>query len=117
MKRAWIAFLALAIIACAITRLTADEKQPGDTGINKKIEELTAQVKALESKVKTLEQKTARLEHPPMTPPSQVLPSLPNVGSLGSNQTPKIWGQGQCNGWSYYIVPLKADSAAISLVK
>jgi outer membrane murein-binding lipoprotein Lpp len=117
MKRIWMALLALTIIACAITRLTADEKQQNTSSISKKIEELTAQVKALESKVKRLEQKTAQFEHPPITPPSQVLPSLPNAGVIGSTEQPKIWGQGQCNGWSYYVVPLQADSAAISLVK
>ncbi|EEF58489.1 hypothetical protein [Pedosphaera parvula] len=113
MKRLWMSFLALAIIACAITRLTADEKQPNEAKSNKRIEELASQVKSLESKLNTLEQKLSWLEQrptAPILPPAQIPPGV----NVSSSASPKIWGQGECNGWNYYIIPLKTGNKAPS---
>ncbi len=64
----------------------------GETGpLRKQVKELEVRIKALEERVKQLEAKSG---------PVVVVPAP------GPPSPPKIWGQGECNGWSYYVIPL-----------
>jgi hypothetical protein len=69
-----------------------------------------------------LEQRLAKLEKErpivtvtPITDGSIIaVPSaIPNrdlleQGFADPNHPPKIWGEGECNGWKYYLIPLSA---------
>lgn len=85
---------------------------------------LERQVAALQATVKTLEARLAKVEselppkgapiplqlipnNPAVTPPANVNP--PGIVP-GSGTPPKIWGSGEINGWTYYIVPCGAQA-------
>ena len=84
------------------------------------VQALQKQVAELEARIKTLEDRLEKLESPGK-PPLASLPrlaarppklnqpgaSVPMPGFLPRNgQRPKIWGQGEINGWTFYYIPL-----------
>jgi hypothetical protein len=114
-------------VTCAIaTALVADKKS--DTTPDG-VAELKRQISALQDKAKTLEDKLGRLEqskNPPGPKSPLVVIQSPNgqrklviPGKRGTlsgyfanpEQPPKIWGEGECNGWKYYVIPLSCEVA------
>ena len=81
----------------------------GETGpLRKQVKELEVRIKALEERVKQLEAKSGPVgvvpsPGPPGHPPGVRIIPPPQPGPPSP---PKIWGQGECNGWSYYVIPL-----------
>lgn len=90
--------------------------------LRQRVRELEARVQALEGKVRQFEAKPG----PPIIVPSpgpgqppprfRIVPPLP-PGTIvrpppGASSQPKIWGQGECNGWPFYVVPLNSDAGA-----
>lgn len=82
----------------------ADETGP----LRKQVKELEGRIKALEERVKQLEAKSG----PVVVVPAPGPPGRPPGGRIipppqpGPPSPPKIWGQGECNGWNYYFIPL-----------
>jgi hypothetical protein len=101
----------------------ADKKQTDPADAQAKVAELTKQVDTLHAKLKGLEERLAKLEkeRPIVTVTSIIdgsiitVPSaIPNrdlleQGFADPNHPPKIWGEGECNGWKYYMIPLVAN--------
>jgi outer membrane murein-binding lipoprotein Lpp len=112
-KKKWMMVLAAAM-GMAVISMAADlsgGKTPTD---REALQETRAQIAELRAKVQTLEADTRRLEsvveqlkqsHAPTPlnfPAPQ--PSQLNPAPVGS-RPPTIWGQGEVNGWTYYVVP------------
>jgi hypothetical protein len=105
--------LALGLITAAWSRA---EKHPLPSTPDKQVAELTGQVRSLQEKIKTLEQRLERLETAEgrtgaVTPPLIFQPSRENQDSIqryfaDPSHPPQIQGEGECNGWKYYFVPL-----------
>jgi len=110
--------LVIGVVLISIAAEPAAEKpKPDDT-----IRELRAQIAELRAEVNTLRQRTQSLEstvddlkrsHVP-TPlnlqPGSGAPSPSNLPSPRSSRPPTIWGQGEVNGWTYYVVPCEQQS-------
>jgi hypothetical protein len=104
------------------TVFATDKKQADPADARAKAAELAKQVDTLQAKLKGLEQRLAKLEKErpivtvtPITDGSIItVPSaIPNrdlleQGFADPNHPPKIWGEGECNGWKYYMIPLSA---------
>jgi hypothetical protein len=118
-------FISIAVACCALT-LTLARGGPDDPGpadrevgeLRKQVDELQARVKALEERLSRLEssaEKMDRWRQPPETPapppwgaPKWVLPKGPTPAEGG--QPPKIWGQREINGWTFYLIPCKEQN-------
>jgi len=102
----------------ALISLAADSPAPKSNEADD-IRELRAQITQLRAEVQTLQQRTQSLEstvadlkRPQMPTPLNLQPgagghSAPSIviPSPQSSRPPTIWGQGEVNGWTYYIVP------------
>jgi hypothetical protein len=105
--------LALGLITTALSRA---EKHPLTSTPDKQVAELTGRVRSLQEKIKTLEQRLERLETTKdrtgvVTPPLIIQPSRENQNSIQGYfadplRPPQIRGEGECNGWKYYFIPL-----------
>ena len=117
------------LLLCAVTgvgivafaQITPSQKPaaPATTDVSQmrdEIKRLQAKVELLEYRTKSLESTVEQMKrsHTPspltlnMTAPAAA-PSLSAPGTR-SSQPPTIWGQGDVNGWTYYIVPCVAQS-------
>jgi len=75
------------------------------------VEQLQARLKVLEDRLAAVESpkpgsppRILMQPKPPAVPPTSPTPSPP--GSLGiSLSQPKVWGQREINGWTYYFIP------------
>ena len=83
------------------------------------MKDLAARIQVLEGKVKQLEAKSGSLGATPNVGPGNLPPrfrlfpwppSNPPAALLPGH--PRIWGQGECNGWPYYLIPLAASASA-----
>jgi hypothetical protein len=71
------------------------------------LNQLKAKVEMLEFRTKSLETTVAQLKQPPQpvpmiwqsSPPRQLIPSP------SQPTPPKIWGEKEVNGWTFYIAP------------
>ncbi len=107
--------LALGLITTALSRA---EKHPLPSTPDKQVAELTAQVRSLQEKIKFLEQRLETLETAKgragvVSPPLIIQPSRENQNPIQGYfadplRPPQIQGEGECNGWKYYFVPLGA---------
>src|SRR5579863_5624525 len=105
--------LALGLITTALSRA---EKHPLPPAPDKQVAELTGQVRSLQERIKTLEQRLERLETTKdrvssVSPPLVIQPSRENQNSIQGyfadpQRPPQIQGEGECNGWKYYFIPL-----------
>ena len=121
----------LSIIACSVglafvvaTVFAADKKQPTLAEANATIQELNKQIVSLQAKTKDMEQRLAKLEKAPgsfigMLPSALPAPTIviprpmrqPDAienNFADPNHPPKIWGEGQINGWKFYTIPISA---------
>jgi hypothetical protein len=124
MKRICFVSFGIALMLVVVTVFAADQKQTGSTNDKAQVQELAKQVDSMQAKIKELEQRLVKLEKekekaivsvmPPATTPTIVVPRLLQQRDfLGSNfadpsNPPKIWGEDECNGWKYYMIPLSA---------
>jgi outer membrane murein-binding lipoprotein Lpp len=124
MKTISLAACGVAVMLLVATVFAADKKQPTPAETNAKVEELAKQVDSLQAKVKDMEQRLAKMEKardnpadlgaPAATTPTIILPRAIQQQSLlennfaDPNRPPKIWGEGESNGWKYYMIPLSA---------
>jgi hypothetical protein len=100
---------AMGIAVISIADVTPAGKPPADSDISQmrtEINQLKAKVEMLEYRTKSLETTVAQLKQPlhpmPLTVPQGNLmwrdrPSAPTP--------PKVWGEKEVNGWTFYIVP------------
>jgi hypothetical protein len=113
-------FVAIATAFFVLTMVSADDRSK-PARLDKEVQELKQQVGGLKSEVKTLNQRLDRLQsllQPRLEPLSPSNPSrppvvetpkgiLPTPDSRQENRnSPKIWGQGEVNGWTFYLIPL-----------
>jgi hypothetical protein len=105
---------ALVIGALAFAGTGSDNNSP-ETDLDR----LQKKITALESRVKSLEQQRqtpAPLNYAPrvqpqiQTPPEFLHPFSPP--SEENSRRPKIWGEGQINGWKYYLIPCGTSDGA-----
>ena len=118
----------LAVVFVIVSVLAAGTKKTGPTKPESEVAELRKQVEELQSKLSVLGEKLEKLEKATNAPPTtpfilkrftggglNFVPgnSAPITGNFADpNHPPKIWGEGQCNGWKYYVIPLRNDSPA-----
>jgi len=84
---------------------------PGETdSLRSRVKELEARVQALEGTVKELR---ARVGRAIVLPDRDAGPSLPTFRRIPRAPLPRgeIWGEGECNGWPYYLIPCGAVEA------
>lgn len=78
--------------------------------------ELRAEVTILRQQTQTLESTVEQLKRPQMPTPLdlQPRPAAPAPSALlpspSPSRPPTIWGQGEVNVWTYYIVPCEQQS-------
>lgn len=111
MKRQTMLLLTMMVAGVAIISLagsTTGEKpvDPGLAEMRNEITDLRARIQTLEGRVKSLELTVAQPKRPVPTPLILPLPgsSRPQPTAPDS-KSPKVWGEGKVNGWTYYIVP------------
>ena len=69
-----------------------------------KIETLEGRTQSLESRVEQLKQSHEQAHSP--TPLNFPVPAPAfSIPSVSAPRPPTIWGQGEVNGWTYYVVP------------
>jgi len=99
----------------AFAEVTPEKKAPPTSETSQlrdDIKRLQAKIEMLEYRTKSLESTVEQLKrsHTP-TPLSFGAPApSTSVPQIRSSQPPKIWGQGEVNGWTYYIVPCEEKS-------
>jgi hypothetical protein len=113
MKKKMMALSLCAAMSVAI--ITFAEITPGGkslpngegTQMRDEINRLKAKVELLEYRTKSLETTVEQLKHSRPAAPLTFSAPAPSVSSPSpeSSQPPKIWGQKEVNGWTYYIVP------------
>lgn len=99
-----------ALLCLGGIRTGAADAEPADAT---EVRQLREPVKKLQDRVNTLETQVKQLQARPLAitvfptpgasnlvqrirPPLVIPPAVP----------PRIWGQGECNGWTFYYVPL-----------
>jgi hypothetical protein len=107
-----IALLLLLVVggaaAISFAGATPGEKPAVDPEVSQmqnEISDLKAKLQTLEGQVQSLESIVAQLKQPHLTPlivpqPNPML-LIPPIES----KPPKIWGEREINGWTFYIVP------------
>jgi len=78
------------------------------TELRAKVQNLENQTKNLESKVEQLKQSQSRVPAP-LSLLQSPAPSA-SFPLASSSRPPTIWGQGEVNGWTYYVVPCEQQS-------
>ena len=116
MKNIGFAMSGALVLGLVFTALSQVDKPSPPSASDKQVAELTKQVRSLQEKIKTLEERLDRLEKVKNTasavsPPLVIPPALGHQRSIQGyfadpNHPPKIWGEGECNGWKYYVIPL-----------
>jgi TolA-binding protein len=122
MKRKLSIVLSL-VIGIAVVSLAADmsggkSQQADQTGVQElrsQITELRAKVQSLESQTRILQStvdqlKQSQQSHVPAPLSLQIPAPSASLPLASSSHPPKIWGQGEVNGWTYYVVPCEQQS-------
>jgi hypothetical protein len=114
MKRKLAVVLSL-VAGIAVVSLAADlsggkpqKDQDAILELRGQISELRAKIQGLESQTRNLESTVAQLKQSRVPTPLSLLqaPASPQpLPSASRSHPPKIWGQGEVNGWTYYSVP------------
>jgi|SRR5438105_2714099 hypothetical protein len=100
-----ISVTAAGLIAVSSILFAADSPSPKDDSVE--IAGLKQKVAQLEERIAKMEKKLGEKPASRLTPPA----NPPAKNDLDQNPPPKIWGEGQVNGWKYYVVPLGGDSS------
>lgn len=95
-----------AIISFAGDKPIEQSAAPGFGEMRSEIADLQARIHALEDRVKGLESTVAQMKEPHLVP---LIAPQPNTRLLNPPaidlKSPKIWGEREINGWTFYIVP------------
>jgi outer membrane murein-binding lipoprotein Lpp len=116
--------LALSLVAgVTLLSLAADSAGGKKSDDSDALRELRAQITQLRAEVDTLRHRTQSLEatvdglkRPQMPTPLNLQPSqgvpVPStwIPAPSPSRPPTIWGQGEVNGWTYYVVPCEERS-------
>lgn len=112
MKKSFILLLLVTVAGAAIISLGQDTpgEKPAANGqvaeMQNRISELQSRIQSLEGQLKELKSTVKEMQRPrlqPLTMPGPFAP-LPK-GLVAPSEPPKIWGEREINGWTYYIVP------------
>jgi len=100
-----------------VAALAADRKHSDQPKSSPEVGALTGQIRALQTRVQALEQRLQKFESAEIMPATSALIQSPN-GAISipkavtdPGHPPKIWGQGECNGWTYQIIPLRGSDS------
>ena len=125
----------LGLLLLVATVFAADKKQPTLAEANATIQQLNKQVDSLQAKMKDLEQRLAKVEKAQNTPIATLAPLIGGQGIVvqpfvppravrqpdaienkfaDPNNPPKIWGEGECNGWKFYTIPISATERGLA---
>ncbi len=117
-----IVFALSLVVGVALLSLAADPAGQKSTDSDT-IRELRAQIAQLRGEVETLRHRTqtlestvedlkrSRLPAPLNLPPGSAAPAPSRLVPVPSpSRPPTIWGQGEVNGWTFYIVPCEERS-------
>ena len=113
MKRKLSIVLSL-VVGVAVVSLAADLSGGKPQADQSAIQELRTQIIELRAKVQTLESQTKNLQstvdqlkqsHVPAPLGLQIPVPSASLPLASSSRGPTIWGQGEVNGWTYYVVP------------
>ncbi|HWY77063.1 MAG TPA: hypothetical protein VN281_15675 [Verrucomicrobiae bacterium] len=125
----------VAVLALVIGSMLVVARRPAPINRQTDVALLRGEIQRLQSKVSALENRIGELQksaaqntatHPfilqvtntlPPTAPFIHIPRYqPPISSDFADPAhpPKIWGEGECNGWKYYIIPLNGSPADIS---
>ena len=109
-KRSMLLLLCAAIGVAAISfaEVTPGGKPPADGEISQlraEVDQLKAKVEMLEYRTKSLESTVTLLQKPRLTPLSPPQGNLLWRNPPSESVPPKIWGEKEVNGWTFYIVP------------
>lgn len=124
MKKRMMTTLLLVVAGAAILSLagtTTGEKPavaPGSGEMQSEVSNLKAQIQSLENRVKSLESTVAQLQQPHLTPvispgTNPVLLAPPTA----EPRPPKIWGEKEINGWTFYVVPCEQSKQEGGLIQ
>ena len=114
MKKQSILLLLIVVVGAAIISFgqgTPGEKPAPKAEVNElrnQINELQARIQSLEGRIKGLESTVEQMKVPhlqPLTSPGEN--SVWPVPAKPGSAQPKIWGEREINGWTYYIVPCR----------
>ena len=99
----------------AFAEVTPTPKPPANpevTEMRNEIERLKAKVEMLDLRTKSLESTVEQMKRSRVPSPLNFQGPAPSltVPSLSAPKPPTIWGQGEVNGWTYYIVPCEQPS-------
>jgi hypothetical protein len=105
-----ISLTAAGLIAVTSMLFAADSPSPKDDSAE--IAGLKRKVAQLEERIAKMEKKLSEKPVPAPNPLWLTPPANPPAKNdlLDQSPPPKIWGEGEVNGWKYYVVPLGADS-------
>jgi hypothetical protein len=121
----------VAVLALIIGSMLVVIRRPAPINRQTDVVLLRGEIQRLQSKVSTLENRIDELQKAAAqntatqpfilqitnTPPFVQVPGRQPVISrdfADPNHPPKIWGEGECNGWKYYIIPLNESPADVS---
>jgi hypothetical protein len=116
-----VAIGAMAVLLAACHRQATLPKPAASTEVG----QLQSEAASLQSRIKTLEARIRELQQPAVESASAQPPMVqfPKQGVIvqhpgfppsisdafaDPNHPSKIWGEGECNGWKYYLIPLGA---------
>jgi hypothetical protein len=106
---------ALVTGAFAVAGTESDKNSPATD-----LDRLQKKITALESRLKNLEQQRqtpAPLIYAPRVQPQIQTPPMEfthpfSPPSAENSRRPKIWGEGEINGWKYYLIPCGTSAGA-----
>lgn len=109
MKKRHLLLLSVAAVGVFAVALAEDAPRPKPVR-NPEIEELRAQVAQLRAEVQALESRMNKVEVQTQRP---TVPTPLNPSQSRNNfnfvpkplESPKIWGEREVNGWTFYVVP------------
>jgi hypothetical protein len=121
----------IAVLALIIGSMLVVMRRPAPINRQADVALLRGEIRRLQSKVSTLENRIDELQKAAVqntptqpfilqvtnTPPFVQVPGRqPDISRDFADPAhpPKIWGEGECNGWKYYIIPLNGSPADIS---
>lgn len=106
--------MATGIAVISFADVTPGEKPSAgneNSQLRAELDQLKAKVEMLELRTKSLESTVAQLKQPPhpspLTVPQENLMwrDTPAATTQSVPVSPKIWGEKEVNGWTFYIVP------------
>ena len=107
--------VALSGAIIAFAEVTPGQKPSSGTEMSQmrdEINRLKAKIELLDYRTKSLESTVEQLKRSRPPAPLTLQGPAPSLAipPVGTPKPPAIWGQGEVNGWTYYIVPCGEQS-------